>query len=443
MGSGIITLFVSNLPMTFYWSSLRQAFGRHGDVVDSFIANKLDRSGNRFGFVRFSNMLDASRAMERLNGFRLDKRKEDTSEHRELADGECGKHRRNYFRRIQCHIEDETLWRLNKCLLATMATVCSSVSVMERLHSWGLGEIEVKSLGGRKLLVVINDDELLNHLEEQDWSLVKEVFMDIEKWSVSITLPERSVWVEVMGVPLYSWNYITFKRIAEVWGSIVALGENANQTLGCEKLSLLISTNQMHKINEVIKLEVGKELFEVSVSETVLLDAASSKQKVGEGNKADLKVRSSVVVSSSSSTADSGRRKWLVSEGGDSSKSGEAIYVDCSGMCSHEYTAVQGNVETRFIGEQDLLGSRIEVPPVELASDQISTPKVSNNGLDQTSNLEVLNGGSDQAVILFNGLFKPSCWIWKILALPKLWMFRVYWAHRLMHLTKRTYRISR
>ncbi|KAK8658445.1 hypothetical protein V6N13_036651 [Hibiscus sabdariffa] len=110
----------------------------------------------------------------------------------------------------------------------------------------------------------------------------------------------------------------------------------------------------MHKINEVIELEVGKELFEVSVSETVLLDAASSKQKVGEGNKVDLKVRSSVVVSSSSSTADSDRREWLVSEGGDSSKSGEAINVDFSGMCSHDYTAVQENMETRFIGEQDV-----------------------------------------------------------------------------------------
>ncbi|KAK8658444.1 hypothetical protein V6N13_036650 [Hibiscus sabdariffa] len=240
MGSGIITLFVSNLPTTLHWSSLHQAFGRHGDVVDSFIANKLDRSGNRFGFVRFSNMQDASRVMERLNGFRLygfrlsvsiakhqgrnwywrkDKCKEDTSEHRELVDGECGKHRRNFFRRIQGHIEDETLWRLNKCLLGTMATVCSSVSVMERLHSWGLGEIEVKSLGGRRFLVVINDDELLNHLEEQDWSLLEEVFMDIEKWSVSFRLPERSTWVEVMGVPLHCWNHITFKRIAEVWGS--------------------------------------------------------------------------------------------------------------------------------------------------------------------------------------------------------------------------------
>ncbi|KAK8648748.1 hypothetical protein V6N13_129491 [Hibiscus sabdariffa] len=77
-------------------------------------------------------------------------------------------------------------------------------------------------------------------------------------------------------------------------------------------------------------------------------------------------------------------------------------------MCSHDYTTVQENVETRFSGEQDSLGRRIEVPPVEPASDQISTPKVSDNGLDQTSNLEVLNSGSDRAVILFNGQSEPS-----------------------------------
>ncbi|KAK8643651.1 hypothetical protein V6N13_012934 [Hibiscus sabdariffa] len=43
----------------------------HGDVVDSFIANKRDRYGRHFGFVRFSNRMDANRALERLNGFRL------------------------------------------------------------------------------------------------------------------------------------------------------------------------------------------------------------------------------------------------------------------------------------------------------------------------------------------------------------------------------------
>ncbi|KAL4310494.1 hypothetical protein GQ457_01G032390 [Hibiscus cannabinus] len=70
-GRGTVTLFVSNLPTKLHWSGLRQTFGRHGDLVDSFIANKLDRKGRRFGFVRFSNRKDADRAVERLNGFKL------------------------------------------------------------------------------------------------------------------------------------------------------------------------------------------------------------------------------------------------------------------------------------------------------------------------------------------------------------------------------------
>ncbi|KAK8703796.1 hypothetical protein V6N13_047442 [Hibiscus sabdariffa] len=68
---GVITLFVSNIPLKLHWSGLRQAFGRHGDLVDSYIAGKLDKQGRRFGFVRFSNEKDALRAVERLNGFKL------------------------------------------------------------------------------------------------------------------------------------------------------------------------------------------------------------------------------------------------------------------------------------------------------------------------------------------------------------------------------------
>ncbi|XP_039056276.1 eukaryotic translation initiation factor 3 subunit G-like [Hibiscus syriacus] len=69
--SSMITLFVSNLPPNLHWGSLRYVFGRQGDVVDSFIARKVDRFGNRFGFVRFSNIEDAYRAIERLDGLKL------------------------------------------------------------------------------------------------------------------------------------------------------------------------------------------------------------------------------------------------------------------------------------------------------------------------------------------------------------------------------------
>ncbi|KAK8624109.1 hypothetical protein V6N13_065464 [Hibiscus sabdariffa] len=66
-----ITLFVGNLSPRMRWRGLRQAFGYHENVIDSFVANKRDRHGKRFGFVRFSNRWDANRAIERLNGFIL------------------------------------------------------------------------------------------------------------------------------------------------------------------------------------------------------------------------------------------------------------------------------------------------------------------------------------------------------------------------------------
>ncbi|KAE8672595.1 hypothetical protein F3Y22_tig00111837pilonHSYRG00648 [Hibiscus syriacus] len=62
------TLFVQNIPPSYHWRGLRQLFGRHGDVVSSFIARKYDKEGKRFGFVSFSNRIDADRAAIRLNG---------------------------------------------------------------------------------------------------------------------------------------------------------------------------------------------------------------------------------------------------------------------------------------------------------------------------------------------------------------------------------------
>ncbi|KAL4332282.1 hypothetical protein GQ457_07G001190 [Hibiscus cannabinus] len=70
-GNRTVTLFVVNLSPMMHWSGLRQAFGFYGDVVDNFEAKKRDRNGRRFGFVRFSNIWDATRAIERLNGFNL------------------------------------------------------------------------------------------------------------------------------------------------------------------------------------------------------------------------------------------------------------------------------------------------------------------------------------------------------------------------------------
>ncbi|KAK8648081.1 hypothetical protein V6N13_128843 [Hibiscus sabdariffa] len=136
-----------------------------------------------------------------------------------------------------------------------MATECSTEMVKDRLHAWGLGDTIVKSMGGKKFLLRIKDEELLELLENHKWSILEEVFANIEYWSESSQIVERSVWVELRGIPLHCWNYETFKRIAGMWGMLTALGGNANQGMDCEKITLLISTKQIQRIEEVINLE--------------------------------------------------------------------------------------------------------------------------------------------------------------------------------------------
>ncbi|KAE8719510.1 hypothetical protein F3Y22_tig00109951pilonHSYRG00022 [Hibiscus syriacus] len=69
LGTGVqaFSLFMENIPENLNWQGLWQIFGRQWKVVDAFIANKRNRGGKKFGFVRFKTKIDAERAIERLN----------------------------------------------------------------------------------------------------------------------------------------------------------------------------------------------------------------------------------------------------------------------------------------------------------------------------------------------------------------------------------------
>ncbi|KAL4348509.1 hypothetical protein GQ457_17G023440 [Hibiscus cannabinus] len=175
-GNGIVTLFVSNLPTNLHWSGLRQAFGRHGDLVDSF-----------------ANRIDASRAIEHLDGFRLygfgwrfhsldstiehhiggqfetfpsmtkrrirvsgqrekyhEVKNQNWKKHKEKLEerGDCSKSTFESLKRILGHVDEEALRCLERCVIGT-STVCSSETIKTRLHNWGLGELILKD--GQKL----------------------------------------------------------------------------------------------------------------------------------------------------------------------------------------------------------------------------------------------------------------------------------------------------
>ncbi|KAK8608781.1 hypothetical protein V6N13_024194 [Hibiscus sabdariffa] len=312
-----ISLFVRNIPPALHWSGLRQVFGRHGDITDQFIAGKLDRAGKRFGFVRFSNWTDANRAIERLNGFSL------------------------FGHRLSVSVarygggEDQL-------------TGESTSQVSDRLQAWGLSEVTVKYIGGCKFLIDIRDQELFNQLKIQDWALLKEVFCEVEPWFELFHLSERITWIQVSGIPLHCWNSITLKRNAEAWGSLISLGENASQTFDCEKVSLLISTKQRGRINEVIEVEADRDVFLVQVYELGLnLDPKQ--------HSTPLQATKNVEISSDSSSG-------LV----ESTASIKETHINCheedevaKAICLERDPSIEvlsWNNERRNLGEEDLAG---------------------------------------------------------------------------------------
>ncbi|KAK8661836.1 hypothetical protein V6N13_091427 [Hibiscus sabdariffa] len=268
-----ISVFVENIPNAMHWKGLWHAFARHGDVTDTYIPRKLSRRGKRFGFVRMKSRKDALRVIERLNGFLLygyrltvqmarfnkgmfRKKNSETQgpnywlngmPRRTKVVGESSNHNWGKPKRISGHVEEEELWKLKRCLVGEMASICSVRSIDLRLQKWGLGEIRVQRMGSKLFLLSFEDDELYMMLEDLNWSYLREIFLE----DVHCIAGTISLWREWL-------NY---------GGTFEALGENFDHRKGYEKVSILISTNQAKRIEEVIEIEVGSMIFEVGVNE--------------------------------------------------------------------------------------------------------------------------------------------------------------------------------
>ncbi|KAL4280962.1 hypothetical protein GQ457_03G001400 [Hibiscus cannabinus] len=364
----VLTLFVNNIPASLHWKGLWHAAGRYGEVVDAFIAGKKSKEGKRFGFVRIRNREDATRVIGGLNNANLfgnkisvsfakyntrqafwkkvssgnrnqnnagidSKRKEAAKEdlkeqcisvvNTNKVMGSCsdqGEHSSMQVKksiRVLGHVESEDLWKLNRCLVGEMAIVCSVESIRRRLHDWGLGEINVKRLGGKSFILSIEDVDLFKMLEDLNWSYLKEIFNDVQLWSESL-----------------EWNYIQ------------ALDCN----LDCEKMKVLITTNLPQKISAAVELVVGKMVYKVRINELGFSDIVSSKLNVDRSkqNNAESKL---------SSSSESSRSKAPVNgEVGSSQDRDEALNAACFGNHDNNGNFPFELGRDRSLGESDLSG---------------------------------------------------------------------------------------
>ncbi|KAK8625711.1 hypothetical protein V6N13_056872 [Hibiscus sabdariffa] len=195
-GLGTSTVFVENIPNSMLWKGLWHAFARNGDVVDAYIAKKLSERRRRFGFVRFKSKTNATRAIEQLNGFSL------------------------YGSRLLVKMA-EFERKNGEGVDNNSARMCNKYHKDFNNHELG-GDFTNHELGGGTRMNYNNEGgsnerrnkkRIIGHIEEEDlWNLRSCQF--------------------VTTATVCSVSSIE-SRLAEIWGSFQALGENGNHFHNC------------------------------------------------------------------------------------------------------------------------------------------------------------------------------------------------------------------
>ncbi|KAK8696917.1 hypothetical protein V6N13_113087 [Hibiscus sabdariffa] len=296
-------------------------------------------------------------------------------------DFEAG-NQRDIPKRISGHVDDEELWRMKRCLVGEMSFVCSTRSIALRLQDWGLGEINVRRMGRKIFLLSFDDDELYMMLEDLNWSYLKEIFAEIKPWSESLSQPDRATWLEISGIPLHCWNHTTVRRVGELWGTFEAFGENIMHDKDCEKVSVLISTSQKKRIEDVIEVEVGGTIFEVGVREL----GFSYNSSVGMVVKNDTMKKNAKDDSGSTAESVSVLEKKLSSDG-DQSQSRmeeEALNAMCTDK-NFNYCQAQGSEEAGYqLGESEQIGGTFKEQPVVVFENHEKQP----GAMEKTKGIE-------------------------------------------------------
>ncbi|KAH1040516.1 hypothetical protein J1N35_042259 [Gossypium stocksii] len=96
---------------------------------------------------------------------------------------------------------------------------------------------------------------------------LKEWLVEIAYWSRFSFLKHRTTWMVVYGIPQHAWNYNTFKKIAAARGELVLMESNFLNRDEYNRVGMLITTNRLKRIDEVIILECEEFEYPVRVSE--------------------------------------------------------------------------------------------------------------------------------------------------------------------------------
>ncbi|GKV12444.1 hypothetical protein SLEP1_g23583 [Rubroshorea leprosula] len=262
------SFFIANFPEEWKQKDMWKEFKKYGRVIQIYIANKNDKWGRKFGFVRFLNIrnpremelnlskiqvgdrrLQANLAMynEENGDLGMKKRESKTNacpskqveatvgtksyadavrsnEEASKGKGVQGKRwtpeknsrvneERGETEEVwECHPSAENEEWLKNCLVRQIQRPKMITELKDKIMIEGFFSINITPMGGNMVLIHSEDEEEISKFNKEGSGWTGEWLSDIRPWSLKEVAKERYTWLQCYGMPLNIWNEEFFKR---------------------------------------------------------------------------------------------------------------------------------------------------------------------------------------------------------------------------------------
>ncbi|KAE8661453.1 hypothetical protein F3Y22_tig00113725pilonHSYRG00344 [Hibiscus syriacus] len=140
-------------------------------------------------------------------------------------------------------------------------------NLANQIQAKGLAGFTLMRAAGNAVLMVFEDSDSLRIVKDEKLKTLAEWFSKVETSSESLVVECRRVWLVCEGIPFHAWNWNTLKNIASKWGKLVAIDNSGEFPLSFDRDKIQILTKVQGRIDELMELKVGDNLFKIMVHE--------------------------------------------------------------------------------------------------------------------------------------------------------------------------------
>ncbi|GKV12840.1 hypothetical protein SLEP1_g23934 [Rubroshorea leprosula] len=298
--------FFTNFPEEWSYTDMWSTFRKFGRVIAIYSPTRGNKSGSRFGFVRFLDVKNEKDLERQLDQIRIEGRKiwvnvakypeekvamkeisrtaptVNTIQDRSYADvvgGRVGvKEGKTEDHQMPPQLQDvqrncrkrEGNWqplRRQTWRVKNRREEWSGFDIEEKFYMEGYFTCRLRAMGGNLVLMDCEDKGELEDLVHgaSDW--LGQWFSEVKPWSPKEVAKERFAWIRCQRAPLHAWGPDFFERMSSAWGKFICLDDSTSKKRRFDIARFLISTPIMDSISVRRQIKVNGELFSLKFTE--------------------------------------------------------------------------------------------------------------------------------------------------------------------------------